>query len=98
VGTVATVAVAAVALGACGEKTIEADGAQDTLTGFVKRETGFVVKDASCPDDVEAKEGKTFDCAFTGPEGPYVAHMTVTDVDGSKVLFQIQTERKPGGG
>jgi Domain of unknown function (DUF4333) len=81
------------ALTACGEKTIEADGAEKSVVDVVSTQTGFRPTDVSCPDDVEAKEGKTFDCRFTGPEGPYVAHMTVTKVDGSKVIFQIKTER-----
>jgi hypothetical protein len=46
-----------------------------------------------CPDGVEAKVGGTFDCSFTGPEGPYVAHMRITDVEGARVVFAIRTER-----
>lgn len=48
---------------------------------------------SACPDGVEAKVGGTFDCSFTGPEGPYVAHMRITDVEGARVVFAIRTER-----
>jgi len=27
------------------------------------------------------------------PEGPYVAHMRITDVEGARVVFAIRTER-----
>ena len=77
----------------CGESTVKQGGAEDTVTEFVQKETGFKATDVKCPSGVEAKVGKTFDCNFTGPEGPYVAHMKITNVDGEKVLFQIQTER-----
>jgi hypothetical protein len=48
---------------------------------------------SACPYGVEAKVGGTFDCSFTGPEGPYVAHMRITDVEGARVVFAIRTER-----
>lgn len=48
---------------------------------------------SACPDGVEAKVGGTFNCSFTGPEGPFVAHMRITDVEGARVVFAIRTER-----
>ena len=82
-----------VALPACGEKTIKPEGAEKSVVDVVSGQTGFRPTDVSCPSDVEAKVGVTFDCRFTGPEGPYVAHMRVTKVDGDDVFFQIDTER-----
>jgi hypothetical protein len=77
----------------CGKNEIVPDKAAQTVDTLVANKTGFQPKDTTCPDGVEAKEGGTFDCHFTGPEGPYVAHMTITKVDGSSVQFQIQTAR-----
>ena len=84
----------AFALAACGEeKTVRADGAADTLTDFVSRNTGTVPKDVRCPEGVEAEVGERFDCAFTGPEGAYQAAMEITAVDGERVDFKITTSR-----
>jgi hypothetical protein len=85
--------VAALGLTAC-EKTIRAHGAEDTIVLFVKQKTGQRAENAKCPSGIEAKKGKTFDCTFDGPDGKYVAHMRVDGVQGSKVNFFIQTERK----
>jgi hypothetical protein len=77
----------------CGEKTVKADGAAKSVTGVVSEQTGFTPIDVECPSGVEAKVGETLDCTFTGPEGPYTAHMEITKVDGNDVLFKIQTKR-----
>jgi hypothetical protein len=83
------------ALPACGDKkTIKPAGAEKSVVDVVSGQTGFRPTDVSCPSDVEAKVGVTFDCRFTGPEGPYVAHMTVTKVDGNDVFFRVITERR----
>ena len=42
---------------------------------------------------IDAKVGGEFDCTFTGPEGPYKAHLKITSVDGEKVGFDIKTSR-----
>jgi hypothetical protein len=59
----------------------------------VSKKTKFTPTDVTCPDDVEAKVGAEFDCHFTGPEGPYTAHVKVTKVEGDDVFFQIDTKR-----
>jgi hypothetical protein len=84
----------AAALAACGENTIRPDGAERTVVNVVFEQTGFRAKDVRCPSGVEAKAGKTFECSFTGPEGPYTAHMRVKKVDGEKVLFDVLTRPK----
>jgi hypothetical protein len=82
------------AFAACGEeKTIEAEGAERSVVDVVSGQTGFRPTDVSCPSDVEAKVDVTFACRFTGPEGPYVAHLKVTEVNGDDVGFQVDTER-----
>jgi hypothetical protein len=83
----------AVAAAGCGEKTVEADKAEETITEFVSTETGFDPTDMECPDDVEAKEGESFECTFTGPEGPYVAEVRIDDVEGDDARFTIETRR-----
>ncbi len=61
--TLATVALA-FALSACGTTTIDQTKAEDlvkeaTSAGTIKAES------ATCPGDVEAKKGETFDCKVT---------------------------------
>jgi Domain of unknown function (DUF4333) len=72
--------------------TIKPDGAEKSVTNVVARQTGFTPTDVSCPADVEAKEGGTFLCHFTGPEPkPYTAQVRIVKVDGEKVNFLIRT-------
>lgn len=83
------------ATAACGENTIRPDGAARSVVDLVSEQTGFRPTDVRCPSGVEAKVGVTFECRFTGPEGPYVANMRVKEVDGERVVFDIRT--RPSG-
>jgi hypothetical protein len=66
--------------------------AAKSVVKLVSDETGFKPKDVTCPDGIEAKEGTTFQCTFTGPEGTeYTADMRVTKVEGENVEFYIET-------
>ena len=93
-GTIAIAAAFSLALTACGEKTINAGNAERTVTDFVSEETGFEPEDTSCPEDVPAETGETFECEFTGPDGPYTASVRVTEVDGEDATFFIRTQPK----
>jgi Domain of unknown function (DUF4333) len=89
-----TAAVAlALLVAACGEKTVDASAAEETVTGLIADETGFEADDMSCPDDVPAEVDEEFECEFTGPEGPYVASVTITEVDGDDAVFQVESRR-----
>ena len=82
-------------LAGCGEKsTIRPDGAERSIVDIVSKQTGFRPTDVKCPSGVEAKVGETFECSFTGPEGPYTAQMQVRKVDGEKVIFGVKTQPK----
>jgi hypothetical protein len=80
---------------ACGKSTVRPHGAERAVTDVVFRQTGFRPTDVRCPSDVEAKVGETFECHFSGPEGPYTAHMRITKVEGERVEFQVRT--RPSG-
>jgi Domain of unknown function (DUF4333) len=82
----------ALLLAGCGS-TIKPDGAAKSVTDVVSSQTGFKPTDVKCPSGVDAKVGQEFDCQFTGPEGPYTAHLKVTKVSGDDVEFFIQTHR-----
>lgn len=75
------------ALTACGA-TIQPDATAKFVSDNVAKKSGFTPKDVKCPDGIDAKEGVEFDCHFTGPDGPYTAHLTILKVNGSDVSFQ----------
>jgi PBP1b-binding outer membrane lipoprotein LpoB len=95
IALIVCIASLAMLLAGCGS-TIRPEGAAKSVVDLVKEQTGFEAKDVKCPDGVEAKEGTTFECKFTGPEGEeYTANMRVTKVEGDDVEFYIET--KPSG-
>ena len=82
----------AVSLVACGEgATVKPAGAERAVVDVVSRKTGFHPRDVRCPSGVEAEVGGAFDCRFTGPEGPYVAHMRILRVEGERVVYRVRT-------
>ena len=81
----------AVALAACGKTTIKPEGAARSVANVVSSQTGFRPTDVRCPSGVEAKVGRRFECHFTGPEGSYTAHMLITKVQGTRVVFEVRT-------
>ena|ERR1700757_709393 len=85
----AAVLVGAVALQLAGcSKTIKPDGAAKYVTDRVSEQTGFKPTDVSCPSGVKAQVGVEFDCHFTGPDGPYTAHLKIAKVQGDEVFFE----------
>ena len=89
---VVLIASLAMVLAGCGSK-IKAEGAAQSVTDLVSKQTGFKPNDVKCPSGVDAEEGEEFECHFTGPEGKnYTAHMKVTKVKGDDVQFYIKTE------
>ena len=81
-------------LAGCGRTSvIEASGAQRAVAQLVSSRTGFRPTDVRCPSGVPAKAGGTFECHFTGPDGPYTAFMRIADVHGTRVDFDITTRR-----
>jgi hypothetical protein len=89
----------ALVLASCGggEKTIKPDGAEQSVTGVVARQTRFTPTDVSCPSGVKAEVGGSFDCHFTGPDGSYVAHVRITAVNGESAHFLVKTARLGSG-
>lgn len=92
----ALLAAVAVGLAACGKTTIRPEGAERVVVNVVSSQTGFRPNDVRCPSGVEAKVGVTFQCRFTGPEGPYTAYMRVTEVEGERVEFAVRTRPSRG--
>ncbi|MCF6386123.1 DUF4333 domain-containing protein [Mycobacterium sp. MBM] len=81
------------AVSGCGS-TIKPEGAAQSVTDLVSKQTGFTPKDVSCPDGVKAEVGSEFECTFTGPDGDYVAEVRVNKVEGENVEFYIRSKLK----
>jgi len=90
-GAAVFIVLTALQLGGCGDPTLKSDETAKTVTDFVSQKTKFKPTDVSCPSGLKAKVGEEFDCHFTGPDGPYTAHMKVTKIDGDNVEFDINT-------
>ena len=92
VGVAVCMSVVVLQLAGC-SSTLKPDRTAQTVTDFVSSKTGFKPTDVSCPSGVKAEVGREFDCHFTGPEGPYTAHLKITKVNGEDVNFDIQSRR-----
>jgi len=74
------------------QATIEPDRAAALVADFIRSRSGYEVTDLTCPDNIEASVGTTFECRFTGPDGaPHVARVRVAEVSGGDVNFYIET-------
>jgi hypothetical protein len=85
-----------VLLAGCGSSTIRAHATEQTIADFVFEHTGFRPTDVRCPSGIPATVGRTFECHFTGPDGPYDAHVRITSVHGQRVIDHIVTRRSDG--
>lgn len=82
-----------VLLAGCGVGTIRPHATGQTVADFVFKRTGFRPTDVRCPSGIPAKVGSTFECHFTGPDGPYAAHVRITSVHGERAVDYIVTRR-----
>jgi len=67
--TVAATLLFTLALGACGESTIDVDKAEKFIDSAVSKQVGAQVKSVKCPDSVKVKAKDTFTCVVTGDDG-----------------------------
>ena len=73
--------------------TVIPEAAAQTIVDVVSESTGFHPTDVECPSGIVATVGQQFECAFTGPEGPYTAYMQISKVDGTYLEYAITTRR-----
>ena len=83
----------AVLLAGCGGSTVRPHATEQTIADFVFDKTGFRPTDVRCPSGIPAEVGSTFECHFTGPEGPYAARVRITGVHGQRTIDYIVTRR-----
>jgi hypothetical protein len=76
---------AALALAACGARTIDSGELESQLQEQLSAEAGADPAEVSvsCPEDIEAEEGREFDCTLVAPDGDEVrVEVTLTDDEG----------------
>ena len=73
-------------LAGCGSSTLDSGSAEQSISKVFKQ-AGHPTKKVDCPDDIDAKKGKSFDCTITLSNGQtYKAHAVQTDDNGH---FQV---------
>jgi hypothetical protein len=80
----ATAAVSALALSACGTKTLDDKDLEGKLKTELSKEAGVdpaTVK-VACPGDQEVKKGRTFNCTLTAPNTKVKVLVTLTNDNG----------------
>jgi major membrane immunogen (membrane-anchored lipoprotein) len=70
----------------CGSSTLDSGSAEQSISKVFKQ-SGHPTKKVDCPDDIDAKKGKAFDCTITLSNGQtFKAHAVQTDDNGH---FQV---------
>ncbi|MDQ3934414.1 MAG: DUF4333 domain-containing protein [Actinomycetota bacterium] len=89
--TFAVLACSALALAGCA-KTLESGDAESKIADEIKKQRNVEVK-VECPDDMEAKKGKRYQCTVTEPSGAQLGlTLETTDDDGG---FRFEVDDKP---
>ena len=75
------VVAAGLLLAACGgQRVVDTDELEGQITAELQAQTGVTPTSVSCPDDVPAEAGGTFNCTVTADDGS-TANITVTQTD-----------------
>lgn len=83
-----------IGLPACA-KTVDKDDLEQQVKSAVADETGVNYKSVDCADDLDAEEDAKTKCTLATNDGGQVdATVTVTNVDGDNVNFNVQVDKK----
>lgn len=75
-----------------GAGELTAADVESGVDDLVERELGQRPQDVDCPDGMPAEEGASVRCALTVPEGLLGATVTVSSVEGERVVLGIQVD------
>lgn len=73
-----------------GGKSVKQADAEKTIAEKLTEQFGTAPTSVECPDDLKAKVDESMECDVTAEEGSGVAKITVTEVKGSSVNFDIE--------
>jgi hypothetical protein len=94
---VLALAIAAVALVACGETVIDSTKTEEQLESSLNKEQGLEVTSAECPSDVEVKAGTSFTCTVTMKGGEeQTATLKIRNSDADLSLVSLSPSKGLG--
>jgi hypothetical protein len=96
VAGIAVIAIVAFAAAGCGTKTLDQNDEVDLVNKQLASQD-LKAESVDCPDDVDAKEGETFDCDVTltdGKTGTYT--IKITKVSGDNASLQVVDAKSTG--
>lgn len=77
---VAALAAVLVFAGCTGQRVVDTDALEAQIASEIEAQAGFAPTDVSCPEDVPAQEGATFNCTVTAEDGSS-ANVTARQTD-----------------
>ena len=84
------IALAVVLLAMGCSRVLDTDSVESEIKEQLERQLSGVSVEVDCPEDVDAKQGETFDCVATSEEGQKATiAVTQTDDDGS-IDFRVE--------
>jgi hypothetical protein len=86
----AALSLTALGLVACGTTTIDSSSAEKSIADNIQKQIGQRPKAVSCPDDIEAKKGSTFNCKVTAANGKTATVKASQTDDNGHFNFTIQ--------
>ncbi len=88
-------AAALVSAGGCGAGSVAADELSASVKAGLTEDVGQEPDEVTCPDDLAAEVGATTRCTLTHEGTSYGVTVTVTEVDGDDVDFDIEVDDEP---
>jgi hypothetical protein len=88
--TLASLALASAALLAGCSSSVSAADVEDQISSQLESQVGQAPDKVDCPGDLEGKVDATMTCVLTAGTDTIDVTVTVTEVDGSDVKFDIQ--------
>jgi hypothetical protein len=90
--------VLAIAVAGCGTKSVSKEEVEKQVQAYfdnlAKQNGQTKFPDIKCPDDLEAKKGKSERCSAKGTDGTLGITVTVTDVSGDKASLSFKADDK----
>lgn len=89
-------AVAALAAAGCGDKKLDQADLEKQGLASLERQVGQKAVGLDCPDDLEAKVGKSTRCTLQADaKTKFGVTITVKSVDGDNAKYDIQVDQTP---
>jgi hypothetical protein len=86
---VLVVAMLAIAGGCTRTKTLDGQGLDETLANDLSQKLNVQGFTVSCPDDVPAEAGGTFQCTATNPDGTQITLQVTQTDDQGNVTYEV---------